>query len=135
MSKPYDIEQTRQYTLSIDFDGVLHRYDNGWQGPDVVDSPPVEGALEFLAQAVDTYDVCIYSSRSRYRAGRRAMKQWLERELKAKFGTGWYRIYHSIRWPWFKPAAWLTIDDRAMKFEGHFPTMLELSKFKTWQGK
>lgn len=38
----------------------------------------------------------------------------------------------SITFPSQKPAAWLTIDDRAICFKGEFPTMSEIDEFKPW---
>lgn len=63
--------------LCLDFDGVLSSYKSGWKGARCIPDMPVSGALEFLAEVVKHFTVCIYSSRSRYFGGRRAMKRWL----------------------------------------------------------
>jgi len=39
-------------------------------------------------------------------------------------------VIHSIKWPWFKPPAKLTIDDRAMQFCGTFPEIDWVDNFK-----
>lgn len=69
--------------LSLDFDGVIHSYASGWQGPRTITDPPVPGALEFIVRALDAFDVQVFSSRSRYLGGRCAMKHWLRRHYRA----------------------------------------------------
>ena len=66
-------------TLCMDFDGVIHGYQSGFQGHRIIPDPPVPGALDFLSKAVDTFDVAIYSTRSSHFGGRRAMKRWLHK--------------------------------------------------------
>ena len=146
-------------TLLLDFDGVLHSYTSGWKGATVVSDPPVPGALEFLSKAVKGFDVCIYSSRSHQWGGIRAMKDWLVKsyieaavpyddcpewlrdDIAAKaFADPWEvdaaaharELLKDIRFPWFKPAAFLTIDDRCVCFDGTWPHIDDLHKFKPW---
>src|SRR5687768_3018926 len=98
--------------LCLDFDGVLHAYTSGWQGIDKATDGPVPGAMDFLARAVESFDVCVLSSRSKEASGMTAMQTairfWL---VEAGYD---YRVYDAIRWPTEKPAAFLTIDDRAL---------------------
>ena len=68
--------------LSLDFDGVLHSYASGWKGARRIPDPPTDGAVEFLLKALDHFTVAVFSSRSRYFGGRRAMKAWLARALE-----------------------------------------------------
>lgn len=44
-------------------------------------------------------------------------------------------IIKQIKWPWFKPAALVTIDDRAMTFTGKWPDMDDINSFKPWNKK
>lgn len=44
-------------------------------------------------------------------------------------------VYHILKFPSRKPAAYLTIDDRAICFNGTFPTMDEIEKLKPWYQK
>lgn len=145
--------------LCLDFDGVLHSYTSGWKGAHIILDPPVPGALEFLVNAIDTFQVAILSSRSGQWRGRRAMKRWLHGHLcalspkwsetpewwqrriaKTAFADPWkdevehaaYLIVKAIQWPKTKPAAFLTIDDRALTFTGEWPAIETLKGFKPW---
>lgn len=121
--------------LVLDFDGVLHSYTSGWQGADVIADPPVDGAMEFLFYAVDHFRVAIFSSRSNQRGGIRAMKKWLDKHLKEYWGahqTIADDIFCAIEWPTEKPAAMITIDDRAITFTGEWPDVKTLLNFKPW---
>ena len=45
------------------------------------------------------------------------------------------KLLKKIKFPTKKPAAFLTIDDRAVCFDGNFPEPKELLKFKSWNKK
>jgi hypothetical protein len=48
-------------------------------------------------------------------------------------GADWTDEWLSkIKWPTDKPSAFLTLDDRAITFDGSFPDAEELQHFKTW---
>ena len=126
--------------ICVDFDGVIHSYKSGWQGVSVIPDPPVPGAIDWLIKNLpipDSYGmggdhqgpiVCIYSSRSSSWFGRRAMKKWLiANGLPAE-----YIKEGILKFPKKKPAAWLTIDDRAICFDGRFPTEHEMISFVPW---
>jgi hypothetical protein len=75
------------------------------------------------------YELAIFSSRSRYWGGVRAMKKWLIQHGLDK------RYLEVIQFPRWKPPAFVTIDDRALCFTGTFPPMQEVIAFKTWLQK
>jgi len=117
--------------LCVDFDGVLHSYTSGWQGVGNVNDGPVPGAMVFLADAIEHFDVVIYSSRSKDPRGIGAMEHaicmWLADEGLPTGG-----IIRDITFAHEKPAAFLTIDDRAVCFDGVFPPISQLLEFKPW---
>jgi hypothetical protein len=118
-------------TILVDFDGVLHSYESGWQGVDQIADPPVPGAIEWLKKLIDDerFSVCIYSSRSKYQQGILAMIHWLyDQGLTAHY-------VDQIQFPKEKPAAFLTIDDRAICFEGVFPDLGQIADFQPWNKK
>ncbi len=125
--------KARKPILTIDWDGVISEYPDGWQGATVITGGPVAGALAFLREAVNHFHVNIYSSRSGQEDGIAAMQKALRGwELHAE-GTD--TLVELLWWPINKPGAFLQIDDRAMQFTGIWPTMDSLLQFKTWQGK
>lgn len=114
--------------ILVDFDGVLHSYTQGWQGADVVGDPPVPGAIAWLRSmlADERFDVQVYSSRSRQDGGIGAMVNWL-----VTHGMSADEV-DALKWPTQKPAAFLTIDDRAICFSGTFPALDAVANFKPW---
>lgn len=143
--------------LCLDFDGVIHLYSSGWKGAAVIPDPPVPGALQFIAEALEVFEVHIFSSRSHQWGGRRAMKRWLRSQYIAIDDDPvptWWRdricdgnhmepwhievrraadeIVAAVRWPLFKPAAMVNIDDRALTFTGMWPEPHGLRSFKPW---
>ena len=130
--------------ICVDFDGVIHSYTSGWAGIDKIIDSPVEGAIGWLTAHLPTPKafklpnivytgpiVQIYSSRSRSRKGRRAMKTWL-------LFHGLDRAYikeRILKFPRKKPPAFLTVDDRAWCFVGTFPTTKEMVDFTPWYKK
>lgn len=124
--------------LSIDFDGVLHSYISGWQGPRNIPDRPVPGAIEWLRDLLPdqrvmgsprhlTFDVQVFSSRARYWGGRTAMKRWLLRQ-----GVSEGEL-ESIKFPLWKPPSFLHIDDRALRFNGTFPTVEAMLAFRPYR--
>ena len=130
--------------ICVDFDGVIHSYTSGWQGIDIISDPPVRGAIKWLEAHLQVPDsVCtmagiysgpvvqIYSARSKSWFGRRAMKKWL---IKYGLHPGYISEGH-LKFPIKKPKAFLTIDDRAICFDGTFPSSSEMLAFKPWYKK
>lgn len=122
--------------LCLDFDGVIHSYTSGWKGADVIPDPPVRGALQFIVDAMKVFSVSIFSSRSNQPGGKQAMIQWLgywsvdpEHGMPNDFD---HAAWGDIEWSTEKPAAFVTIDYRALTFDGTWPDLAELKKFKPW---
>jgi hypothetical protein len=51
---------SRKPVLCLDFDGVIHGYQSGWQGANVIPDPPVPGAIEALLTYTEHFIVCIH---------------------------------------------------------------------------
>ena len=127
--------------VCFDFDGVVHSYDSGWQGPGVVADGPTQFAdgstaidmvKEFLSYTKEVdgreqkvYQVAIYSSRSGSQDGLAAMQAWMQERLAPE-------LYCEIAWPRTKPAAFVTIDDRGITFTGERIRPSDLEDFKPW---
>jgi histidinol phosphatase-like enzyme len=116
--------------VAIDFDGVLHRYSEGWKDGQIYDQP-VEGSREALQAMKDMgWKIYIFSTRSNKlyhkdheKAQDQAMKAFLE-----EHGIPYDRI-----WNFGKPLADLYIDDRALTFRGDWKSTLEEAQnFNPW---
>lgn len=114
--------------ICVDFDGVIHSYVTGWQGIEIVSDEPVQGSFAWLEALLNDcrFKVCIYSSRSKEQAGISAMKRWFR-----SYGFD-PALLERIEFPSQKPAAFLTIDDRALTFTGIFPSFEQMDSFKPW---
>lgn len=111
--------------LCVDFDGVLHSYISGWKGADVVSDSAVPGAAEWLEEAIEVFEVNIYSSRTSQEGGLRAMQEWCALEFGGELAG-------KLIFPEQKPPAFLTLDDRAVCFEGEWPSVQALRAFQPW---
>lgn len=120
--------------LCLDFDGVIHSYTSGWKGADMIPDPPVPGAMAFIYDATEHFRVCIFSSRSNQPGGLTAMREWLARCLREYCGADILARdkLAEIEWPTEKPAALVTIDDRALTFDGTWPDYETLKAFQPW---
>lgn len=122
--------------LLVDFDGCVHSYTSGWQGATVIADPPTPGALRWLWKATEWFDVNIYSSRTGQPGGLDAMRSWLENFALHEWGDMDFvrEFMAAVKFPDQKPAAFLTIDDRALTFEGDWSEFepADLLDFKPW---
>lgn len=140
--------QRQAKTIVLDFDGVIHSYTSGWQGADKAADPPVPGAREFLITALEHYQVAVLSSRTHQEGGKECMAAYIVREMnlppaiiewgdigdgeKPEAALRGVQFINRIRFPDHKPPAHLTIDDRAMTFEGRWPSMEQIASFQPW---
>ena len=124
-------------TICLDFDGVLHSYESGWQGADKIPDDPVPGAMDFLYDVLkdERFNVVIYSSRSSHDGGIGAMESWLVEHFAERFGNTEETkdlLGMNLKFVTSKPGAFLTIDDRAMLFTGVWPELDWIDAFKPW---
>lgn len=135
IQKAHGIGEVRKPILCIDFDGVLHSYNSGWKGAGIVSDPPVPGAVAFLYAAQRHFDLAIFSSRSNQPGGidamRGALTMWIMAELGNEAAEA-HRLIEALQFPLEKPPAHLSIDDRALRFDGSWPSPGLLLAFKPW---
>ena len=128
-------------TIVVDFDGVIHSYISPWTNAWTIADLPVSGAIDWLTtiagdvpDAIDAmahlpkYHIAILSSRSKYPFARWCMKRWL---LRNGVPRGYFTDKF-ITFPRTKPAGILSIDDRATRFTGAFPTAEQIVMFEPW---
>jgi hypothetical protein len=127
-------------TLAIDFDGVIHSYERGWQKGEIYGTV-VRGFFPWALEAQKQFKLVIYSSRSKDESLLRAMQEWMHERY-----AEWVRTNIpdelpeiEIEYAHEKPAAWLTIDDRAIHFKGDWYARElmadEMRSFKPWNAK
>lgn len=138
--------------LCIDFDGVIHSYEEGWKDGSIYGSL-VPGFLDWAKHARKWFQLVIYSSRSKDMLGPHMMASWISAEAGK---AGWHttdfpspghsdtmRLLQAneaevilLKFAAQKPAAFLTIDDRAVCFNGDWSDPAfnpsTLVAFKPW---
>lgn len=128
--------------ICIDFDGVIHSYENGWQDGTIY-GHVVPGFFEWATEAKKHFTLVIYSSRSKTSEGRSMMWAWLKHQWGSwkHHGAGKdlkdFVVYDDFDFANEKPPAYLTIDDRAITFSGKwsdYPVNV-LKEFVPWNKK
>lgn len=106
----------------FDFDGVIHSYTSGWKGAAIIPDPPVPGIKEAISEIRKRYRVVVVSSRCYQEGGIEAIKEWLhEHGIEVDEVTG------------EKPPAVVSIDDRAITFDGKPESLLStIDNFTPW---
>ena len=124
--------------LCVDFDGVIHSYERGWQSGEIYGTV-VPGFFEWVERVRDIFKIVIYSSRCKDDDGIIAMGSWLHKQRNAWIKSGGQRNPTEpleMEFAHEKPPAFLTIDDRAIRFDGDWnaPELAAdaLRNFKPW---
>lgn len=118
MSKPVG----EKYTIAVDFDGVLHSYTTPWSSSVYIPDPPIPGAMEWLVEIAEDFNVVIHTTRGLTEEGQIAVMEWIFRR------TGLTLPVTAI-----KPPALVYIDDRAWRFEGKFPSKNDIHNARPWK--
>jgi hypothetical protein len=122
--------------LCIDFDGVIHSYENGWQGG-VIYGTATPGFFDWALKAQDLFTLTIYSSRSKTDEGVEAMKQalgrWWDEWVAQRTSRNGVPVF-LCTFAHEKPPAFLTIDDRAIQFRGNWASLdpVMLRAYEVW---
>lgn len=123
----------RKPILCIDFDGVIHDYLKGWQDGSIYgDVTP--GFFDWASRAKGRFKLVIYSSRSKDAAQLEDMRAWLEQKIaEAMFASV---SIDDFEFSGVKPPAFLTIDDRCVRFDGRWDLIdmdpEVLGNYRTW---
>lgn len=107
MASPVPQKPRHDKTIAIDFDGVLHKYSQGWQDGSIYDGP-VPGAVAACHELARKYRLVIFTARQQ----EEAIKEWL-----TLHGFPPMEVMNT------KPPALFYIDDRAIRFENWFDTL------------
>ena len=103
----------KRKTISIDFDGVIHKYSKGFQGVDKAYDPPMEGAIESIEKLYNEgYILKILSSRPK-----EVIYPWLEKYCLSKY----IKEVSNYKFP-----ATVYIDDRGFLFKNWEQCLTEL---------
>ena len=122
-----------KYTVAVDFDGVLHRYDSPWVNAHTIPDQPVDGAIGWLHRTIQSFDVVVFTTRGKTWRGRRAVRRWLREFSGALWNDGpGYRGIEAVKVTYKKLPALVYLDDRAMRFNGVFPTANEIHRARPW---
>lgn len=109
-------------TLCLDWDGVIHSYERGWQGGEIYGTA-TPGFFEWAERVRDHFELVIYSSRSKSPDGLATMafafERWIQDWADSLERPTPLRTF-DFKFASEKPAAWLTIDDRSIHFEGNW---------------
>lgn len=120
-------EQPVRRAIAVDFDGVIHAYTSAWrldeEGHGCIDDPPVPGAIEWLSEMVERFDVWIFTCRLLH-----PKRSQCERRLRVWLVENGCRrsVIERLHFTHEKPHADVYLDDRAIRFEGAFPTLEEI---------
>lgn len=124
-----------RYTICVDFDGVLHSYTSPWVNAHTIPDEPVEGAIHWLLQMIEKFDVVIFSTRCKTWRGRRAMRRWLTMQGECTCGEPFgVCLLSQVKFAKTKPPALIYLDDRAVRFTGpdSWPTVDAVHKARPW---
>lgn len=91
-------------TLSVDFDGVLNPYTQGWMNGEIYDAQPMVGARGALETLSQTYRIAITTARPNLDVVNDALENWGLAEFVDEVSN-------------MKPPAVAYIDDKAIQFQ------------------
>lgn len=130
----------RKPILLLDLDGVVHKYTSPWTDALTISDGATPGFFEWAYEANKRFRLAIYSSRSKEPGAIEAMQTWIRREHAAWLAAQPPDVEIGdleISFPTSKPAAFLSIDDRALTFTGSWSDFdpEALRAFKPWNKK
>lgn len=133
--------------ICLDFDSTVHLYLSPWTDACTISDGATPGFFEWAYEAQKHFRLAIYSSRSKEPGAIPAMQAWIRkehadwlahRECKHSREPASYDPGElEIAFPTSKPAAFLSIDDRALTFTGSWSDFdpQALLGFRPWNKK
>lgn len=115
--------EKKRWTVSVDFDGVIHSYVTPWIDAATIPDPPIDGAIEWLTKVSVEYDVVILTTRALHDGGAEAVEAY----LREHGYDGEVTVTAS------KLPAIMYVDDRAWRFNGKFPSLGALQHLRPWK--
>lgn len=127
-----DHAKQRNYSIAVDFDGVIHSYTSPWIDAATVPDPPVPGAIEWMNEMAKKFEIIIFTTRAKAPEGREAVFRYLRQYGYVGEPSDERLAEHLITA--VKPPALIYLDDRAVRFDGkRFPTADEIHrKYVPW---
>ncbi len=102
--------------LALDLDGVIHPNTSPWQNVYTLPDAPTEGAVDFVHYVrASGWSVEVHTARANAPNADEAVRVWLR-----DWGFPEMRVSH------VKRNASVYLDDRAMRFNGLWPTLTQL---------
>lgn len=129
--------QKGKLIICVDFDGVIHDYMHGWRDGTIYGNV-TKGFFEWYYEARNSFNIVIYSSRSKTDASINAMREWIQNQemkhLEQLYPDSKDFAGSQFEFANEKPPAWLTIDDRGLTFNGNWDdfAVKKLQDFKPW---
>lgn len=124
-------------TIAVDFDGVIHRYSQGY-GDGTLYDRETPGWWEWYLEAIKHFDVVIYTSRATNEASINEVYHWLawswRRWCLCNDKNEDFLDYPAPKITAVKPPAIAYIDDRALQFTGCWDALKPkyIKRFKAW---
>ena len=125
MTEPAEHAARRNFSIAVDFDGVIHEYVSPWIDAETIPDPPVPGAIEWLNEMREKFRIVVFTTRGKTETGRIAVATWL-------VARGYPAVPDDVTAE--KPPALIYLDDRAVRFDGtNFPTADQIHRdFVPW---
>lgn len=124
-------------TIAFDFDGVIHKYRNGWKDGSIYDDFNKDVIKVMYKLMLDGYSVAIVSTRDP-----KQISEWWNRQnfpIQATSNTDNVKFWNNTKYVGifnYKIPATVYVDDRGLTFEGSTDTLYDdIVNFRTYQQK
>jgi hypothetical protein len=114
-------------TILLDFDGTIHSYTSKFTHEAEIHDIPIAGAFLFIRHLIDEdFKVVIFSTRASHPDFANAAIKWFyDNDLEGKY-------VDKLKFTNIKIQHDIILDDRALSFNGIYPSIEFLKSFKPW---